>query len=129
MPLKNIFIPIIFCIYGVLSVHATPFVLDTTNLDIQSYKDKKMDETQGAWVQYAGAGLVGGYLGYMGYASSVPRSERAWGGVAMVMGSGAVGGALTLTPIGVTRAAFLGGTVGFAGNQAAISSPRRKIEC
>lgn len=122
MPLKNIFIPIIFCIYGVLSVHATPFVLDTTNLDIQSYKDKKMDETQGAWVQYAGAGLVGGYLGYMGYASSVPRSERAWGGVAMVMGSGAVGGALTLTPIGVTRAAFLGGTVGFAGNQAAISS-------
>lgn len=122
MPLKNIFIPIIFCIYGVLSVHATPFVLDTTNLDIQSYKDKKMDETQGAWVQYAGAGLVGGYLGYMGYASSVPRSERAWGGVAMVMGSGAVGGALTLTPIGITRAAFLGGTVGFAGNQAAISS-------
>lgn len=35
----------------------------------------------------------------------------------------------TLTPIGVTRAAFLGGTVGFVGNQAAISSPRRKIEC
>lgn len=124
MPLKNIFLPIIFCIYGVLSVHATPFVLDTTNLDIQSYKDKKMDETQGAWVQYAGAGLVGGYLGYMGYASSVPRSQRTWGGVATAMGSGAVGGALTLTPIGVTRAAFLGGTVGFAGNQAAISSSR-----
>lgn len=46
MPLKNIFPPIIFCIYGVLPVHATPFVLnpqtlDTTNLDIQSYKDKK----------------------------------------------------------------------------------------
>lgn len=124
MPLKNIFLPIIFCIYGVLSVHATPFVLDTTNLDIQSYKDKKMDEIQGAWVQYAGAGLVGGYLGYMGYASSVPRSQRARGGVTTAMGSGAVGGALTLTPIGVTRAAFLGGTVGFAGNQAAISSSR-----
>lgn len=31
----------------------------------------------------------------------------------------------TLTPIGVTRAAFLGGTVGFSGNQAAISSSRR----
>ena len=129
MPLKNIFLPIIFCIYGILPVHATPFIinsqtLDIANLNVKSYKDKKMDETQGAWVQYAGAGLVGGYLGYMGYASSVPRSQRTWGGVATAMGSGAVGGALTLTPIGVTRAAFLGGTVGFAGNQAAISSSR-----
>lgn len=99
------------------------------DLQVQAMTNQEMDETQGAWVQYAGAGLVGGYLGYMGYASSIPRSQRAWGGVAMVMGSGAVGGAFTLTPIGVTRAAFLGGTVGFAGNQAAISSPRRKIEC
>lgn len=31
----------------------------------------------------------------------------------------------TATPIGATRAAFLGGTVGFAGNQAAISSSQR----
>ena len=95
------------------------------DLQVQAMTSQEMDETQGAWVQYAGAGLVGGYLGYMGYASSVPRSERTWGGVATAMGSGAVGGALTLTPIGRTRAAFLGGTVGFVGNQAAISSSQR----
>ncbi|OOS22484.1 hypothetical protein B0682_01420 [Moraxella lincolnii] len=95
------------------------------DLQVQAMTSQEMDETQGAWVQYAGAGLVGGYLGYMGYASSVPRSERTWGGVATAMGSGAVGGALTLTPIGITRAAFLGGTVGFVGNQAAISSSQR----
>lgn len=46
MPLKNIFLPIIFCIYGILPVHATPFIinsqtLDTTNLNVKSYKDKK----------------------------------------------------------------------------------------
>lgn len=46
MPLKNIFPLIIFCIYGVLSVHATPFILnsqtiDTANLNVKSYKDKK----------------------------------------------------------------------------------------
>ena len=95
------------------------------DLQVQAMTSQEMDETQGAWVQYAGAGLVGGYLGYMCYASSVPRSERTWGGVATAMGSGAVGGALTLTPIGITRAAFLGGTVGFVGNQAAISSSQR----
>lgn len=95
------------------------------DLQVQAMTSQEMDETQGAWVQYAGAGLVGGYLGYMGYASSVPSSERTWGGVATAMGSGAVGGALTLTPIGITRAAFLGGTVGFVGNQAAISSSQR----
>ena len=93
---------------------------DSENLQVKSISSQEMEATEGAWVQYAGAGMVGGYFGYMGYTSSVPKSQRNIRGYATSIGSGAVGGALTLTPIGATRAAFVGGTVGFAGNQAAV---------
>ena len=46
MNLKYIFTFITFCIYGILPTHATPFIinpqtLDTSNLNVKSYKDKK----------------------------------------------------------------------------------------
>lgn len=46
MPIKLILPLIVFCIYGILPAHATPFIinpqtLDTSNLNVKSYKDKK----------------------------------------------------------------------------------------
>lgn len=81
---------------------------DVQNLQATLMTDEQMAETQGAWLPYVGVGAVGGYFGYMGYVSAVPKNQRTFGGYATAIGSGAVGGALTLTPIGATRAAFGG---------------------
>lgn len=93
---------------------------ENTNLQTKTITNQEMKDTQGAFLPYIGAGLVGGYFGYMSYVTSVPANQRNSSGYALAVGSGAVGGALTLTPIGATRAAFVGGTTAFLGNQAAI---------
>lgn len=93
---------------------------ENTDLQAKAMTGQDMKDTQGAFLPYVGAGLVGGYFGYMGYVTSVPANQRTSSGYALAVGSGSVGGALTLTPIGATRAAFVGATTAFVGNQAAI---------
>ncbi|WP_288410086.1 hypothetical protein ACSF3O_03155 [Acinetobacter soli] len=90
------------------------------NFQALELSNHEMKETQGAWVHFAGAGLVGGGFGYLNYVSSVPSHQRNFGGYATAIGSGAAGGVISVTPIGAARAAFMGGTVGYTGGQAAI---------
>lgn len=79
MPIKLIFPFIAFCTCGILPVHATPFIinyqtLDIANLNVKSYKDKKMDETQGAWVANAVGGLAGS--GAHAWATNTGKSHK-----------------------------------------------------
>lgn len=93
---------------------------DVNQLQVATLSTKEMQETEGAWLQFAGLGIVGGGFGYLGYVSSVPKDQRTFNGYALAVGSGAAGGVIGGLPIQAHRALFLGSTVGYVGNQAAV---------
>lgn len=77
-----------------------------------------MEETQGAALPLAymgGAAAIGAFYNVGNYASNVPRNQRTFKGFVTAAGSGAVGGAITATPIGAIRSAVIGGGVVLGG--------------
>lgn len=94
------------------------------NLQATDMTLAEMQETEGAALPLAymgGAALFGSMVNVNTYVRAVPQSQRTLGGYATAIGSGAVGGALTATPIGAMRAAFLGGGVAFAGSGVSVT--------
>lgn len=97
---------------------------DVENLQATDMTLAEMQETQGAALPLAymgGAALFGSMVNVNTYVRAVPQSQRTLGGYATAIGSGAVGGALTATPIGGMRAAFLGGGVALAGSGVSVT--------
>lgn len=97
---------------------------DVENLQATDMTLAEMQETQGAALPLAymgGAALFGSMVNVNTYVRAVPQSQRTLGGYATAIGSGAVGGALTATPIGAMRAAFLGGGVALAGSGVSVT--------
>ena len=97
---------------------------DIENLQVKEMTVAQMQETQGAALPLAymgGAALFGSMVNVNTYVRAVPQSQRTLGGYATAIGSGAVGGALTATPIGGMRAAFLGGGVALAGSGVSVT--------
>ena len=97
---------------------------DAENLQTKEMTTTEMQETQGAALPLAymgGAALFGSMVNVNTYVRAVPQSQRTLGGYATAIGSGAVGGALTATPIGGMRAAFLGGGVALAGSGVSVT--------
>lgn len=97
---------------------------DAENLQTKEMTTTEMQETQGAALPLAymgGAALFGSMVNVNTYVRAVPQSQRTLGGYATAIGSGAVGGALTTTPIGDMRAAFLGGGVALAGSGVSVT--------
>lgn len=94
------------------------------NLQATDMTLAEMQETEGAALPLAymgGAALFGSMVNVNTYVRAVPQSQRTLGGYATAIGSGAVGGALTATPIGAMRAAFLGGGVALAGSGVSVT--------
>ena len=97
---------------------------DVENLQTTDMTLAEMQETEGAALPLAymgGAALFGSMVNVNTYVRAVPQSQRTLGGYATAIGSGAVGGALTATPIGAMRAAFLGGGVALAGSGVSVT--------
>lgn len=97
---------------------------DVENLQATDMTLAEMQETQGAALPLAymgGAALFGSMVNVNTYVRAVPQSQRTLGGYATAIGSGAVDGALTATPIGGMRAAFLGGGVALAGSGVSVT--------
>ena len=97
---------------------------DVENLQVKEMTVAQMQETEGAALPLAymgGAALFGSMVNVNTYVRAVPQSQRTLGGYATAIGSGAVGGALTATPIGAMRAAFLGGGVALAGSGVSVT--------
>ena len=97
---------------------------DVENLQVKEMTIAQMQETEGAALPLAymgGAALFGSMVNVNTYVRAVPQSQRTLGGYATAIGSGAVGGALTATPIGGMRAAFLGGGVALAGSGVSVT--------
>lgn len=97
---------------------------DVENLQVKEMTVAQMQETEGAALPLAymgGAALFGSMVNVNTYVRAVPQSQRTLGGYATAIGSGAVGGALTATPIGGMRAAFLGGGVALAGSGVSVT--------
>lgn len=90
---------------------------DNQNLQVATLSTQEMQETEGAWAPYAvAAAAVGSVINVNSYVKSVPQNERTFSGYATAAASGAVGGAITATPIGAIRAAVIGASVGIAGS-------------
>ncbi len=102
------------------------FEQDAQPMQVAALSNAEMKQTEGAFWNYLGLGAVGGYLGGLGYATSVPAAERTTQGWAMAIGSGAVGGAIGGIPWGAVRMGFYGNTIGFMGNSMATSSWGRR---
>lgn len=97
---------------------------DVENLQTKDMTATEMQETEGAALPLAymgGAALFGSMMNVNTYVRAVPQSQRTLGGYATAIGSGAAGGALTATPIGGMRAAFLGGGVALGGSGVSVT--------
>lgn len=90
---------------------------NTQNLQVATLSEQEMSETEGAWLPYAaGAALIGGIHNVSSYAKNVPQNKRTFSGYVTAAGTGAVGGAITATPIGAIRAAVIGSGIVMAGS-------------
>ncbi|AKG06899.1 hypothetical protein AAX06_00325 [Moraxella bovoculi] len=92
---------------------------DTQNLQATVMTDSQMQETEGAalpLVYMGGAAFIGGVYNLGSYAHNVPQSQRTWRGYATAFGGGAVGGAISATPIGAIRAPVIGGGIILGGS-------------
>lgn len=92
---------------------------DVENLQAVVMPDSQMQETEGAALPLAymgGAALIRGVYNLGSYAHNVPQSQRTWRGYATAFGSGAIGGAISATPIGAIRAPVIGGRIVLGGS-------------